>query len=235
MNAIPKQWKMVIQTHPLEDSDTPMSEDILTVDKLIDIKKPCNYLYKCLQTKLVPKADFDRYHRAWVKRVNPEILSEAFKLMVKNVNRITSVVKLRNFQYKLLLGKIYTNTTLSKWKIVSSDNCNLCNLEPQHVRHLFVECPRTKILWNYVELDATIILENRITERIDSVEHFIILVTKFYIFRCKCIDEKPSVTKLQLELLKWKKIDIYNAQLHGKLLHVQNKWRGVKIEHILDP
>ena len=69
-----------------------------------------------------------------------------------NIYIIMEKVKLRNFQYRLLLNKIFTNNILAKWKIVQSeiDLCELCLLEVQTIQHLHLltECLCVKELWS---------------------------------------------------------------------------------------
>ena len=49
-------------------------------------------------------------------------------------------VKLRNFQYRLLLNKIFVNDTLCKWKIKANDTCEICNRDKQTIVHLLTHC-----------------------------------------------------------------------------------------------
>ena len=63
------------------------------------------------------------------------------KTQLKILYKITGTTKLRDFQYRLLLGKTYTNDTLCKWKLTLTDGCERCKSKPQTVRHQFWECP----------------------------------------------------------------------------------------------
>ena len=169
-----------------------------------------------------------------MRKININLTYQNYKKLFKELYKITQVTKLRNFQYRLLLGKIYTNSMLYKWHLVDSTNCNLCENAYQDIVHLLVECPLVNPLWHMIEelfninLTSVNIMENNPVKPIDSLENFIVLVCKQYIFLCKCTNEKPSVTKLRLEIYKWRNFDIYNARLNGTSLRMQAKWHNFK-------
>lgn len=54
---------------------------------------------------------------------------------------------LKNFQYKLLLRILPTNSFLYKIKLKATNLCSLCGLEDETLEHLFYDCNVTKNFW----------------------------------------------------------------------------------------
>ena len=51
-------------------------------------------------------------------------------------------VKLRDFQYRLLLGKVITNVDLFEWNLKEDPLCTFCERSCETLVHLYCECPR---------------------------------------------------------------------------------------------
>ena len=103
------------------------------------------------------------------------------------------------------------------WKIVNSNLCDLCNAEKQTIAHLLYECSESQKLCRRLcekttitmeKLDFRKILFNLVEDKPGDINNLIILITKFYIFRCKCQGEKtvynqPFYMKLKC-ITEWK-------------------------------
>ena len=59
-------------------------------------------------------------------------------------------MKLREFNFKLLHGSLPCNSNLKRWKLRTTDNCDVCQ-EPQSIEHLLWKCDYVKPLWSIVE------------------------------------------------------------------------------------
>ena len=59
-------------------------------------------------------------------------------------------MKLREFNFKLLHGILPCNSNLKRWKLKTTDNCDVCQ-EPQSIEHLLWKCNYVKPLWSIVE------------------------------------------------------------------------------------
>lgn len=70
-------------------------------------------------------------------------MDEAFA----HIKCIASDVKMRDFQYRFLHRKIYTNYILKIWKLSDTDRCTFCENDYETVEHLFFRCPITKRFW----------------------------------------------------------------------------------------
>ena len=123
---------------------------------------------------------------------------------------ITVDTKLREFQYKYLMHKIPNNQFLFKCKLKSHNICDFCNMCIDSNYHMFWECHIVQKLWTEIrnkfiepslgqltnfKLSYEIISfcnyeENSLSQ--NKTINFLILVTKYFIFRCKCRDEIPE-------------------------------------------
>ena len=56
--------------------------------------------------------------------------------------------KTRMFQFKILHGILFTNSTLFKMKLTPSPLCTFCCLEIESPEHIFYECAKVKDFWN---------------------------------------------------------------------------------------
>ena len=65
--------------------------------------------------------------------------------------RITTLLtKVREFQYKLLHGAIYTKVNLLKFGFAKDDHCSFCKQNSESYLHLFWDCVHVKPLWQIV-------------------------------------------------------------------------------------
>ena len=104
---------------------------------------------------------------------------------------------------KFLFGIGYKNTP----------NCCFCNIQNETIEHLFHECPHVINLWeslklhiqNHADLILNLCMENvlfgiRNDHSAKSV-NYIIILSKYYIYLCRC-----NETQLNLQLLYIKQI-----------------------------
>ena len=204
LKAIPMLWKSIINMEDLLSTEKIMHETIATN------KKPVLVVYN-YSIDLPTDSNMLKYVRYFNKihGVNPISITDLYCYM-KMIYKITSVSKLRDFQYRLLLGKIFTNDTLYKWKIVKTEKCNLCNNAKQDNTHLFLECIKTRKIWQLIkDICPTIpnsawninnIICNNVHPDVNDISNLLILITKQYIFRCKCENVSPNCNCLSLDI-----------------------------------
>ena len=145
-------------------------------------------------------------------------LSDDWKEIYSLAFNVTLDTNLRAFQYKLLNRIIFTNDKLFKFKLVDSPSCNFCKTNEESLEHLLFFCKITEFFWKEV-LSWPAILNNEIVDfslidvlfgKFDIDEDFIVinhilLLAKFYIYRSKLDNTKPS-----LEVFKAKLKVIFN-------------------------
>ena len=214
--AIPKEWKRYVR-----EAKVSLEKAMYTVDELVKMKKVSCKLYEFFRDREA-KGVIDTYEIRWYEQINSnEVrINKSFKDLYK----ITDNVKLRNFQYRLLLGKIFSNDILYKWKIVESPNYDRCRLSiKQSTRHLLYECKETQKTWDFVknlfetqsrEVEWTMdkILRNNVHAKPNHIMNLIVLITKQYIHKQKCLELPLSNAEISYEFKTFYEIEKYN---HG--------------------
>ena len=75
-----------------------------------------------------------------------------YRKFFTRIYRITDIVKLRNFQYRLMLNKIFTNDILCKWNITATSVCDMCDSgDVQGIHHLLMTCDYAQKVWVFVK------------------------------------------------------------------------------------
>ena len=110
----------------------------------------------------------------------------------------TVQTKLQSFQYRILYRTLATNTLLVTIGILNVDNCTFCLSALESIVHLFWHCNITQSIWQsfavwikestgitlFLSCPTVILgLSDNICN--NSAINFIILVTKYYIYKCK--------------------------------------------------
>ena len=232
INAIPNHWKFFLK------SENCIDNTVSKYEMIANQKKVSRMIYRDLQESL----DIARHCcQVWGKKTNIIVTTPEFIVHFKNIYQVTDIVKFREFQYRLLHNKIFCNDVLVHWGKVSSNVCNLCNLKKQNIQHLMYECDVVKGIWEKVQTFLSnnsinfqlsfenILFNNVVVGRPAHIASFLVLVTKQYIFRCKCMDQKPSYTELKCEWKKYQQIDSYNSKKCGRERKNACKWRPVKL------
>ena len=227
LSAIPDYWKFLLQNENLIDDFVPMVE-------LLERKNVTKLLYR----RLIP-SDTALKNSAckWATHLNNLFDYSEHVEALQNIYQITNVTKLLNFQFKLLHGIVFCNNILYYWKFSSTQLCDFCQQSKQDVCHLLVDCEKVKTLWYFVntifskmelpELTIKNIIYNNIQKPWLSASNFIILATKFYIYKCKIQNTLPWVRGLVQDLDLWYQIEMYNASIDGKLKKHERKWSPV--------
>ena len=152
---------------------------------------------------------------------------------------VTLDTNLRVFQYKLLNRIIFTNDKLFKFKLLDSPSCTCCETNEESLEHLLFSCKITEFFWKEV-LSWLAILKN---ERVDFslidvlfgkfniVEDFIVinhilLLAKFYIYRSKLNNTKPSLEVFKAKLKATLNTEFVIAKRNGKLAQHYKKWES---------
>ena len=194
INAIPTYWKTILKAGPtleLNDEDYVDTEDLLQKPNLT---KNCYKLLNNDDTVLITTG------RIWSKRIVDFDIHEHLKSF-KNIYQITNVTKLRNFQYRLLVNKIFCNDILYYWKLKDNQKCDFCKITKQSIVHLLHECPIVNSIWkelriwfNQTGIDTEFSLKNILYNKVSEygIANFITLITKFTIYRSKCEGTTPQ-------------------------------------------
>lgn len=158
-----------------------------------------------------------------------------WKKIFYSCHKTTVDCQLKWFQLRLIYRALPTNRYLFLRKIIESANCSICGNDEETVRHLMWHCQHVNKFWQDLqELIVTrcshvtsfrfselLVLfgvqENMYT---DKALDFIILLAKFYIYKCKWNFSRPTV-KIFLNFLKYR----YRMEKYkGDIVLFDNIW-----------
>ena len=148
-------------------------------------------------------------------------------------------MKLRSFQYRLVMRAIITNIHLKRWKIVNTENCGLCGKYPETYQHLMWDCEKVQTLWSNVKeicvhmgvveeddinLSYPNVILNSVTPDPRNVCNLIVLCAKQYIYSRKCLKEPINVFEFKKTVVNIKCSEKYYAIRDNKMYQYLKKW-----------
>jgi len=168
------------------------------LNQITEHTKACQMVYKSLILKHKPEV-FKQFDK-WKVTLNNQNINQ--RTIFSQPIKLTIDTKLRNFQYKYLMHILPNNTFLHKCNLVPSTLCDFCHMHTETDIHVFWDCHPIQKFWmdiqNFIydklerlenlELNfATISFCNlTIADANNShVINFIILLAKYFIFKCK--------------------------------------------------
>ena len=227
LRAIPQNWKRNIDTPlQIEDKEDPPS---LVYEGIVSDSKCSSKVYNIMQQQSV--ADLAGYCSKWTRITNQKIEIEEYYSYFARIYHIKEIVKFRDFQYRLLLGKIFTNEILYKWKLVNSPQCDWCE-KTQTIDHLLYECQVTCEIWETIQecimskrkLTKYEILSNVVNANKKHIDNFVVLITKQFIFQCKCLNKRPTSSEVLYNIDMICKIEMENAKKETNEAKVKKRW-----------
>lgn len=144
--------------------------------------------------------------------------------------------RLRSFYFKVFHRAIAFRDFLFKIKRIETPECSFCGKEAETPIHIFCECEVVIPLWTEIEnifrlksgQDFQLNNFNKIFGICkNNLFTYIILCTKFFIYRCKFQDKKPHVNGLKSFIGTQKDIEHNIAKKRDKLSLHLNKWAFV--------
>ena len=164
----------------------------------------------------------------------------------KNIYKVTNIIKLRDFQFRLLHNKILCNNVLFCYQIKDSQQRDWCETSKQNIEHLLYTCNVTSLFWskirNYLntgtkdpEVMSNLvwswenILYNLVHPKCTHIINFIVLMAKQYIYRCKCMNKKLNMLEFSQEINFIKEIEFYNAQTLKQQIFNKCKWNRLDL------
>ena len=231
--SIPTSWKLLLK----ENNDLGINEKHVTIEILTQKNYGKTIYNKMIERKCID-TDLNPYKERWETKTDFCTTMNEYLELFKDIYKLTSSVKLQNFQYRLLLNKIFTNDTLAHWKIVPNNLCEICNENTkQTIDHLLYECTVVQTIWKKLESELAIpdtvwncktIFSNQIHREKLHIVNLIALITKQVIFRLKCLKERVSYTKVAIEIKMFHSVESWNAQIQCKTVHHEKIWSPVK-------
>ena len=230
ISSIPKEWKTWFTKGELTNELDPC-----VCEQVKNNAKISNLIYK----NLIAEDITPKYAMRWAEKEGIFFEFDEYKDAFKALYRCTKIVKYRDFQYRLLLNKLPCNQQLKDWKIIDNDRCNFCNLEKENISHTLFSCIFSKRIWKFVkellsnymtEINLENVLLNSIVDNPEHVANFICVVTKQYIYRCRCQKKKPNIHGISREILLQANIERSIAFINKKSKKQEKRWSLVKTD-----
>ena len=230
ITAIPKHWK----TFFIENSRKQHCPVRPTnYQSLISKPKLASHIYN----KLIDNENLTEQKRlSWNTELGNNLDKIGFNKLFKEVYTITNVSKFRSFQYRLLNRAITTNTKLYLWNIVESPLCTFCHEYEETVLHVLYLCPSLKEIWDFLQnevlrstgehpdISVENVIFNRIAPKKNSIGNFLCLLTKFYVYKCRCAKTIPKIKELENYFKHVQNIEKYIAMKNGHMSKHIRKW-----------
>ena len=174
----------------------------------------------------------------WAQKIQAQEGINDNKRHFKNKRLVTTVIKLQNFQYRLLHNRIFCNNMLVHLKKVPSNICDFCVQNKQSIQHLLYLCQVIRPIWHKLQaklrgagikclFSIENIVFNKVKENTAGVCNIITLICKQYIYRCKCQGIKPNYRGLIDEIKLQYKMELYNANKVNTIERICKKWSPV--------
>ena len=230
IGAIPAYWKTLLNSEVFFDDYVPF--DL----KLSRQKHVSRYIY---YESNHTNEYLNHVARTWYVKTGVDKGATDYAKCFLNINLVTNITKLRDFQYRLLHNKIFCNDILIHWKKVDSNVCNLCHSEKQTIVHLMWDCRLVRPIWSKIEeifgtldLSCTFelwrIITNLVHENPAHVCNFLVLVVKQLIYRMKCQNKPLLFEVVRNEIYLVHKIEEYNAKRKNLIRKHNKKWSPVR-------
>ena len=235
--ALPKQWKEFFSKNSV-GTFLPLPPH--NYDLSLTIYQGClsRKVYQFLAEDVIIM--HNKYLK-WVQELGPSFCEGIvdFGLEIASVYRLTNITKYRSFQYRLIQRGLVTNIHLYKWKMVDSELCYFCNTQKETISHIMYQCTVVQTFWRKVEdylcerfgimksdivSNEIAVMWNKIVPSKFHVANFVCLVTKQYIYRCKCQKKDMSFEEWKQVLRQIESVEKYIAIQSGRYVKHVRKW-----------
>ena len=239
-NAFPDEWHKILKTN--KNSISSVTHGLIQSDFILRIEgKKVNFqtlksksLYDSFVSKIssMPTAQ-KKYDEAFSMHTSQLDWGKIYLLPFKT----TLDTKLREFQYKILNRILYTNKMLFTFKKVDSPLCDFCEKELETIEHLFFHCTKVRTFWDdlkvvlnslniTVRLDIKAVLFGIVdTEDISLLVNYILLESKYFIYRCKLNKDSLCVRLLVDRIKKTFETEHLIAKRNNKIHFHDKKWK----------
>ena len=216
LDAMPLEWRNLLNfskssiahlTSPFEPNSFYIlyENDIIPLEK-VQSKSIYNKFFSKVCTKPTARKKYE-------ESFNTEESQLDWKKNYLTPIRATLSTKLREFQYKILNRILYTNDMLFKFKKIESPLCYFCENDIETIEHFLFLCPRVQVFWN--EVCSTfgeklkwsrslhikdIFLGSQDLKIHNTLTNYIILESKYFLYRCK--QNKTPLSILHLKKLR---------------------------------
>ena len=167
----------------------------------------------------------------------PNLNRDTFKNSLEIMYTCTRSTKLRDFQFRLIHMTLTTNKeAFHYFKKVPSDRCTFCKTSQENIHHILLYCKVTKTIWN--NLQAFITRKTNINIHLSDLDRIfgnsqlpfpnlfnhILILTKQYIYACRCLNDLPDFNALERKIHREYKIELVNFSRENFGIDPNRKW-----------
>lgn len=231
LNSLPEEWRKCLRNQ--EQAVVNNSSKFTYVERGEPIVR---IVYDSLHTNVYLLEN--KWNR-WGRILCEEFFPNDFIMIVRKVWSVTQFSKLRSFQFKLLNHAIITNVQLKIWNLRDTDLCSFCQIATEDYLHLFCNCAHVARIFMYVQdwcdrltpdndFSDRNILFNTVNKNPHSVVNTIVLITKYYVYQNRCLQQDLNINQLREVILYHNKMEYLGAISNNHLEKHNKKW-----EHML--
>lgn len=161
------------------------------------------------------------------------ITNQEYKQYNKTIQSVKEV-KLKDFQYKVTNKILVTKFFLHRINKIDNNLCEYCQLLPETILHLFVECEKVKIFWNNLKIwlknnaNIDIILENKnilfAYQDNNLLKSYIMVLAKYYIYANKFYNKELNTERFLTMMGRKFQTERYIAYQNGTIVNFFKKW-----------
>jgi hypothetical protein len=228
ISAIPRLWHRYMRE---EHTDNNRDKDITNVKLSKIIALPQKLVSKQVYVDLI-KTNFQGLDLKlkWTQYLDNENIDNDWFL---HIEKITIDNVMRSFQFKILHRIIYFNDKLYLFRLVNNSECDFCKEYIDSIEHRFWQCRISQCLWDnviqwynnltneYVNLNYLQVVSNICNSELLD---FVVLSTKYYIYKCFLSKTKPCMQSLIREIKSLELIEKDIAIRKDKKHIHEKKW-----------
>ena len=203
---------------------------------LFKTAKGCRHVYDVINKMVNKPKSLEKWNRD-IRNIS----DSEWKYYLKIPYKITKDSRLHWFQVRILHRILTTNKFMFMINRRDNNVCTFCKLEPETIVHLFWECPQAIDLWtnifqwlnlNHLCSDftfslETIILGTRTKSFLNTSLNLILLLVKFYIYRCKVNQTDLSLIHIQREISRRYRLEKYIATINNDMEKFEKHWKDI--------
>jgi exonuclease III len=223
--------KKYMRINKINIEDDNSLQSIKAYSTLVKSPKGAKTIYNIL----IGKPEIPNACKKWINKLNTEIVWKKVFLQTKKIRE----VKLKWFQMKINYRVLVTNSILRDMGVRATNLCNFCNTERDTIIHYLWQCRYAQSFWVEFErfvkdkcynsaklsLNPTLVLfgnDNK-TNTDEGFDH-ILLIAKFFIYKCKISNIRPALQSFKYDLAQAYKIDKYVQNTHMNYEYFVKKW-----------
>ena len=195
----------------------------------------CSFSHGCkpIYNYLVSFYNFDfKPRKKWQEELGDAYTNLDWSQFNKNPFICTENVNLRWLQFRINNSIIGTNSFLFKINIKPDNKCSFCKVDVETIEHPFYSCPITQQFWlefaSFVNQNTNAFFESTMSIIIfgcrDKMLSFLLLIAKYFIYKCKYVDKNISFKAFRFVLKSYFDTEEYVAAINGNMNHFNVLW-----------